>query len=348
MQISSRLGLTDDNFARMCLNTKMLLSNVLGHAAESHYENFLKSKKETYMKAPTDQHHDYVVGSFRDQVKRFESNGTSKQRLTINLTQTHGDRSGKDAFYQVDSFDRLVAFDVLFRNLSILSSKDIPRHPKFPNRLNSKVSIPRKIPLEKDQLDVLNLLKVPNKEFPSAMEKFLTEKSLDHVKGLEFVCGLEITEIDSLFGNDNFRLVTGAKGFAAEEHFNVFLENLGVAYRQDRDMYSKVDHWVGDLRVQVKIPHARSVTDSHWAFKTHKSHGHGVGELYQSDMFDIIALFVGFEMDEAIDKYLPVSVKNNFVFIPVSDLPEHPKHPGYLKRVSKVEKSRYKVNDWKY
>ena len=99
--------------------------------------------------------------------------------------------------------------------------------------------------------------------------------------------------IDSLFTDENFRLVTGAKGFAAEEHFNVLLEKNKLNYKQDKDMYSKVDHWVGKHRVQVKIPNLRAVTNEKWAFKTRKSHGSGVKELYTTDEFDFVALFIG-------------------------------------------------------
>ena len=77
-------------------------------------------------------------------------------------------------------------------------------------------------------------------------------------------------------------------------------------------MYSKVDHWVGKHRVQVKIPNLRAVTKEKWAFKTHKSHGSGVKELYTTEEFDFVALFIGFNMNEEVDRYLPVSVKKNF------------------------------------
>lgn len=346
MRISSKLGLQEEVFARMCMTTKMLLSNVMGHAAESHYEKYLASTKAHFSKAGTDEHFDYYVGKVRDQVKRFETQGTSSKRLTINLTQTHGNRSGEGAFYEEDSFDRLIAFDVLFKNFTILEIDEIPRHPKFPAHLNSKVSIARgSNSLDAEQEEVLKLLKVKNRDFPDAMRSFLSEKKMSFLEGLEYFCNLDKQEIDDLFTSENFRLVTGAKGFAAEEHFNVFLESRGIAYKQDKDMYSKVDHWIGKSRFQVKIPHMRSVTPTHWAFKTHKSHGHGVGELYKSDEFDVVALFVGYKMEPEIDPYLPVEVANEFIFVPIEDLPEHEDFPGHLKRVSRIRKVDYQVNE---
>lgn len=346
MQIAIRLGLEVEVFARMCLRTKMLLSNILGHAAESHYEKYLNNLGQDYVKAPTDSHFDYTVGQHRDQVKRFESQRTNQKRLAINLTQTHGDRSGEGAFYEPNSFDRLIAYDVLFRNFHVVEIEQIPRHPRFETHLGSHLLIPREAnPLVPEQLEVLNLLKVKNEDFPRAVDEFLGKHSLTFAEGLSYLCNLSLSDIDGLFSRENFRLVTGAKGFAAEEHFNVYLEDRDISYRQDRNMYSKVDHWLGELRVQVKIPHQRSVTASHWAFKTHKSHGHGVGELYRTDEFDLVALFIGFVMDEEVDPYLPIRVSNEFIFVPVKFLQEHPDFPGHLKRISRVLRTDYPVNE---
>ena len=54
MKIAKNLGLTDEAFCRMVMTTKMLLSNVLGHAAELHYEKDLIKKGVKYKKAPAD------------------------------------------------------------------------------------------------------------------------------------------------------------------------------------------------------------------------------------------------------------------------------------------------------
>ena len=99
------------------------------------------------------------------------------------------------------------------------------------------------------------------------------------------------------------------------------------------------------IRVQVKTIHERSTDDVSYGFKTHKSHGSGVSELYKKDEFDILALFVGFEIDLENDVYIPKSSKNEFILIPAKDLEEHPKYPGYLKRVTKVKRTKYRVND---
>ena len=76
-------------------------------------------------------------------------------------------------------------------------------------------------------------------------------------------------------------------------------------------MYSKVDHLIkGRIRVQVKTPHQKSVDETHWAFKTHKSHGHGLLELYKANEFDIVALFIGFKIDE-LNGAIDVAMKNS-------------------------------------
>jgi len=348
MKIAEKLGLEPEIFCRMVLKTKMLLSNVLGHAAELHYEKYLKKKGIKFEKAGTDEHYDYIVEDFKDQVKRWETASTNIKNIGVNLTQTHGDRSAQDAFYKLGQFDRLVLFDVGFNKLRIINDDDIPRHKKYPTHLIGKFKWERNEDekLKDFELSFLKTLKFKNRDFPDAIESLKKEYNLNYLELLQKCCNLTLKEIDSLFSVENFRLITGAKGFAAEEHFNVFLEKRKIPYKQETDMYSKVDHWInGKIRVQVKIPHNRSVDKNNWAFKTHKSHGHGVGELYKKDMFDIIALFIGFEIDEAKDKYLPISVKEQFIFIPVEDLEEHPNHPGYLKRVTKIPKDRYKIND---
>ena len=346
MQIAKKLGLETEIFCRMVLMTKMLLSNVIGHAAELHYEKCLEKQGLSFIKAGTDEHFDYTVGQFRDQVKRFESSSTNLRRVGANLTQTHGDRSAQDAFYNLNSFDRLILFDVGFEDYLNIKISDLPLHPKYPTHVKGKITVDRDGSLLSNfNKEFLLTMQIPNQAFPSAIEELRKKYSLNYTQLLEKTCNLSTDEIDSLFTIDNFRLVTGAKGFSAEEHFNVFLENHNIQYRQDKDMYSKVDHWIGDLRVQVKIPNQRAVDENNWAFKTHKSHGSGVGELYEKDAFDVVALFVGFEIDENIDRYFPVSVKNEFIMIPMSDIEEHPNYPGFLKRITKFSKNKYKVND---
>jgi len=281
--------------------------------------------------------------------KRWETASTNLKNIGVNLTQTHGDRSGPDAFYKLGQFDRLILFDVGFNNLRIIDDDKIPRHLRYPTHLIGRFKWPRDDNNEKLEgfyLAFLKALKFKNKDFPEAIESLRKEYDFSYKNLLKKCCNLTLNEIDSLFSQENFRLITGAKGFSAEEHFNVFLEKMKIPYKQETDMYSKVDHWInGNIRVQVKIPYQKGVTKDKWAFKTHKSHGHGEGELYKKDMFDILALFVGFEIDESKDKYLPVSVKEQFIFIPVEDLEEHPNHPGYFKRVSRVLREKYKIND---
>jgi len=349
MNIAKKIGLDVEIFCRMVITTKMLFSNVLGHVAELHYEKYLKKKGIDFKKAPTDKHYDYIVKGERDQVKRFESMSTNKDFIGVNLVQTHGNRHGPDAFYKINSFDRLVAIDADFDDIIIVKVGDIPRNKKYKDRLvgRYKISREKKWKLTKFGLDFLNALNVKNYGFPDAIEKLRKKYNLSYKNLLEKCCRLSLKEIDSLFSNENFRLITGAKGFAAEEHFNVFLDKNKIPYEQDKGMYSKIDHWVGKkrVRVQVKIPNLRSTNKDHWGVKTHKSHGHKELELYKADEFDLIVLFVGFKMDESKSKYFPVSVKEQFIFIPVSDLERHPDYPDRLKRINKIKKDKYKIND---
>jgi hypothetical protein len=348
MHISEKLGLTDEIFCRMVIKTKMLFSNVLGHVGELHYENFLNKNKIPYIKAKTDAHYDYVVDNNKDQIKRFETASTNEDYLSVNLTQTHGDRTKEGNFYCKTDFDRLVIYDVLFKKFQIFSVDEIPTNKKYHNYFQGKFKIKRDkdIILTKEQLEFLNVFKIKNKLYPEAIDNFKKKMNISYSKLLEYTCDLSLDEIDTLFTEKNFRLVTGAKGFSAEEHFNVLLENNNIPYTQDKDMYSKVDHWVNNnIRVQVKIPHLISVNENQWAFKTHKSHGSGVKELYKNNEFDYVALFIGFKMNETLDKYLPASVTNEFIIIPTSDLEEHHKFKGYLKRVSTFPKKKYEIND---
>ncbi len=347
MNIATRLGLPDERFARMVVTTKMLFSNVLGHAAELHYEKELMREGVSFIKAPTDVSYDYTVEGQRDQVKRFESASTDDEYVAANLTKTHGDRSGAGGFYQRTGFDRLVLFDVGFRSKYIIPAADIPTNPRYPDCLPGKYRMRRPFDLSEDAFltGFLAAMKSANSHFIDAIESLRTEYNLTYLELLERACGLTAEEIDSLFSDDNFRLVVGAKGFAGEEHFNMLMDEWGVPYEQMRDMYSKHDHLVkGHIRAQIKTPYGRGMDAGHYSFKTHKSHGHGVGELYRADEFDVVALFVGFEMDPAFSPYIPARTVPAFVFIPASDLEQHPDFPGHLKRVTRVPRERYSVN----
>ena len=102
-----------------------------------------------------------------------------------------------------------------------------------------------------------------------------------------------------------------------------------------KECNSKHDHLVmGKIRVQVKTPHGRSTDDNFYGFKTHKSHGHGVGELIKKSEFDFIARSVGFEMDEKHDRYMPKSSKTEFIFIPKNTLKIF-RFPGSSKKSNK-------------
>ena len=348
MNIAEKLGLSIEHFCRMTITTKMLFSNVLGHSAELHYEKFLYTQNTSFEKAPTDVHYDYIVNKEKHQVKRFESASTDNNFIGVNLTQTHGDRSGADAFYKRTDFKKLILYDVGFINFLNIDVKDIPHHPDYTERLPGRFRIPRpdNKKLEGFDLDFLNTLKIKNAKFPEAVESLRRKNNWNYQQLLEKSCNLTFDEIDSLFSEENFRLVVGAKGFAAEEHFNIFLEKHNIPYKQIKEMYSKVDHLVKDkTRVQVKIPNERSTSDNYWGVKTHKSHGHGEGELYPADAFDILALFIGFEMNKDYSKYFPKSVSGKFIFIPISDLERHPDYPSHLKRVSQIKKDKYTTND---
>ena len=96
---------------------------------------------------------------------------------------------------------------------------------------------------------------------------------------------------------------------------------------------------------QVKFPNLRACDEQYWGVKTHKSHGSGIGELYKDDVWDILALFIGFDMDENGSKYFPRSVTNDWIFVPMDETERHHKHKDYLKRVPKIKKNKYKIND---
>ncbi len=334
MKISHDLGLTETQFCRMAITVKMLFSNILGHAAERQYEKALKNKDIRFTKAPTDTHYDYLVGKERQQVKRFESASTDSNFIGVNLTKTHGDRSGADAFYKIIDFDKLILFDVGLSNYIKVNVKDIPKNPKYQKRLIGSYKIKRKRILKGFNLDFLSAMKIHNKLFPEAIESLKKKYNLGYKELLERSCNLSLTEIDALFSKENFRLITGAKGFAAEERLKFLLEKNGLEFKQNTDMYSKIDIWVKDKRVQVKTPNERANTETHWGVKLHKSHGHGLGELCPVDAFDILALFVGGKN------------QNSFVFVPIFDLDKYPGHPEYLKRIGKIQKKKYRINDF--
>jgi hypothetical protein len=347
MRIAENLGLTNEAFCRMVITTKMLFSNVLGHAAELHYEKDLIARKYKYEKAPTDVPYDYIVDGKKDQVKRFETNSTSTKFVGVNLTKTHGDRSGSGGYYSRGDFDRLIILDVGLSTTYVVLEKDIPNNPKYPGSLPGKLKLPRVLD-EKliFETKFLNAMKFANSKFPDAIELLRSDYKMSYSELLSKSCDLTIDEIDSLFCFDNFRLVVGARGFAGEEHFNMLLDSKKILYKQMKDMYCKHDHLVmAKVKVQVKTLHGRSTDENFYGFKTHKSHGHGVGELIKKNEFDYIALFVGFEMDETHDHYVPKSAKTEFIFIPAKDLEEHPNFPGYLKRVTRIPKLKYKIND---
>lgn len=349
MKIASSLGLSDERFCKMATRTKMLFSNILGHSAELHYETFFKNKGIKYSIGPTDAHYDFIIGNDRQQVKRFETVSTNEKRIGVNLTKTHGNRRGPDAFYRREDFDSLVIFDVGFKKPIYIKKSDIPKNKKYNDRMPRKFKLKRsdETKLNKKDAMFLKVMKQKNVNFVDAIEDYRKENSWTYIELLENCCNLSLDEIDSLFSKNNFRLITGVKGFAAEEHLNIMLEERNIPYQQNRDMYSKVDHWVKDtIRVQVKTPHGRSCRKNKWGVKLHKSHGHGKGELCPGEAFDILALFTGFKMDESYSKYLPIEVKQEFLFVPMDELPRHPKFEDCLKRIAVIDERKFKINDF--
>lgn len=346
MRFANLLGLDEETFCKIIVTTKMFgMVNVLGHVAELHYEKYLKTQKINFDKAPTDEHYDYLINGNRHQVKRWETDSTDNLHVGVNLTKTHGNRNGADAFYRRTDFDSLVLFDVGFSQHLIINVNQIPLNGKYSDRLPSKFITNRNTLLSPFESEFLQSLKEKNENFEPAIEKLRQKHGLNYKQFLEKITNLTLDEIDSLFSIENFRLITGAKGFAAEEYLKIFLSNKGIPHTHVRFMYSKVDLQVKGKRVQVKTLYPRSTNGTNWAFKTHKTHGHGVGELYEKNAFDVVALFVGYNLGTGDDKYTPISTKNEFVFIPTSDLQEHPKHPGYLKRVSVIPRTKYPIND---
>jgi hypothetical protein len=165
-----------------------------------------------------------------------------------------------------------------------------------------------------------------------------------------------------LFTKENFRLIVAAKGYCAEEHLKKLLRKNGIKFQQIVDMYGKSDFTINRRGYQVKTLYPRSTTKDRWAFKTHKSHGHGLGELYTYDAWDVTAVFVGYEPNiqkeiDALDEpYTPIKTTTAFVFVPIRDISPYVDKRGtlgekgktyhnYLKRVTLKLKSDYTIND---
>ena len=371
MNFAGKIGLTDEEFCKTMVLVKMFgMVAVLGHTAELRYEKYLKSKNIKFDKAENDKHFDYIVNGERNQVKRFETGRTTLDKLVANLTKTHGNRTkkGTGSNYFRRDFDNLVILDINGEFHTVKVS-DIEAHRKRPNQLSSSHTVKRDLCVKEYkknysttnsvsnfQSDFLDALKQKNENYPPAIEELRKKyKIQSYVKLWTMISGLTLDETFSLFTVENFRLITAAKGFCAEEHFNKFLKENKIKYKQNIAMYAKSDHDINGHGYQVKTTYPNGTTSEEWAFKTHKSHGHGEGELYKNDAFDIIAVFVGYEpqtksdleiqKEKTGDKYTPASVKTNFIFVPIDRIEEHPDHPGFLKRVSKVLRSDYTIND---
>lgn len=354
MLFAKSLGLTTEQFCKIMVKTKMFgMVAVLGHSAEIKYEKYLISKNIKFQKASNDEHFDYIVNGKRNQVKRFETARTTFSKLAVNLTKTHGNRSGEGTgsnYFKTD-FDNLIILDIdgSFQTVKV---EDINEHKTRPAQISGSHIIKREIEPTPFQKDFLECLKQKNEKFPPSIDQLKEKYNISSYTSLwKKISNLTLDETNSLFSVENFRLITAAKGFAAEEHFNMFLELNGIEYSQNIGMYAKSDHIINGVGFQVKTTYPNSTTQKKWAFKTHKSHGHGVGELYKNDAFDIVAVFVGYEPQEKIklknlkDRYTPTSTKTKFIFVPISEIDEHPKHPGYLKRVTTVPKEGYTIND---
>ena len=66
MKIAKAMGLEIEPLCRMIVTTKMLFSNVLGHAAELHYEKYLKENNIKFEKERTIElpYEDGTLGKF--------------------------------------------------------------------------------------------------------------------------------------------------------------------------------------------------------------------------------------------------------------------------------------------
>ena len=318
--------------------------NVLGHLAELHYENYLKERKIEFTKAETDKYYDYMVQGERVQVKRWCTENTDEQTISVNLTKTHGDRKGEGNYYVNSAFDVLVVYDVGFLRFEKIKMTHIPPNKKYEKRLPGAFKIHRTKKMNQDELRFLDALKKKNENFTPEIERLRKKYKMTYSKFVEKITNLTLEQIDSVFNDDNFRLIAGAKGFVAEEHFNKLLDQKKIKYEQSKNMYDKTDHMVNKKRIQVKTPYMKGTTETKLAFKTHKTHGTGIYALYEAGDFDIIALFVGYKY-ESDSRYIPVSTKTEFVFISVNNLDRHHGYPCYLKAVNKINRKDHKVND---
>jgi len=349
MRFAEKLGLKDENFCRMTFKTKMFLSNVLGHVAELHYEKL----KPNAIKAESDVPYDFILNNKTIQVKRWAQDGTDEEDIAVNLTKTHGQRRGLGNYYKRSDFNILAIFDVGFTRCFEIESNDIPQNKNYLECLPGsfkKQRIEENEKLSQFEKEFLEVQKQVNTAFPYAIEKFREKQGLTYLQLLEKCCNLEINDIDRVFSAENFRLITGGKGFAAEEHLKTLFDQHKIRYEHMKNMYSEFDFLVnGDIRVQVKIPNKIKNTINGWKVSTHKSHGSEEEEktstLYSIDRFDILALFIGYKIDEKICEYTPSSVDLKFIFIPISNLEQHPIYPGYLKRQVNIKNNVYQIND---
>ena len=352
MKFAKRLGISNELFCKSIIRVKMFgMVAVMGHVAEYHYERYLDQKKIKYEKAGTDNLYDYLLSSSNDrvQVKRWDSGSTDSDKIiSANLTKTHGNRKGENAYYLRDAFDTLVLYDIGFQNFIPIQIDDIPRNKKYQYRLPNLYKANRENALTTFQKQFLGVIKTKNKAFVPAIEKLRGETT--YVEFTKNLFNMTLDELDTLFTRENFRLVTAAKGFIAEEHLNQFFEKNNITYEHELDMYSKVDHYVTrddkTLRIQCKTPHMRTTDESCWGFKTHKTHGSGIDELYNNDEFDLIALFVGYKYGQ--DPYVPTETESNFVFIPTARLQRHPSDNSKLKRINKIDRNDAIMNDLHY
>ena len=397
MNFADRLGLTDEEFCEVMISVKMFgMVPVLGHAAELKYEKHLRSKNIKFKKAGNDEHFDYMIEGKRYQVKRFEAAGTTKEKLVANLTKTHGNRtkSGTGSNYFRTDFDYLVILDVnsVFHTVNV---NDIKSGSKGQEQLGNKHTIERELFIKSEnasrqaniitqfQNDFLEALKHPNEKYFPAMEAFRKKHKIPtYVELWLKISEITLDETYDLFTVENFRLIVAAKGYCAEEHLKKLLRKKGIKFQHIVDMYGKSDFIVNELGWQVKTLYPRQTTKDRWAFKTHKSHGAKLGELYKYDAWDVTAVFVGYEpniqkeIEALADRYTPNKTTTSFIFVPIRDIPSYVDVRGgidcttcdgddkscndcngtgkgkkgkvyneYLKRVTTKLKSDYTIND---
>ena len=398
MNFAGRLGLTNEEFCEVVISVKMFgMVAVLGHVSELKYEKLLESQNITFKKASNDEHFDYEIKGKRYQVKRFEAAGTTKEKLVANLTKTHGNRtkSGTGSNYFRTDFDYLVILDVngVFHTVDV---NDIKSNSNNPDQLSGKHAIKRDLFVKPEnaslqsniitqfQNDFLEALKHPNEKYFPAMEVLRKKhKIATYIELWQKISNITLDETyNKIFTVENFRLIVAAKGYCAEEHLKKLLRKNSIKFQQTVDMYGKSDFTINRRGYQVKTLYPRGTTKDHWAFKTHKSHGAKLGELYRYDAWDVTAVFVGYEpniqkeIDVLDDPYTPINTTTSFIFVPIDDIPPYVDVRGsidctmcdgddnscnncngtgkgkkgkiyneYLKRVTRVLKSDYKIND---